>query len=166
MECFNHAGTPAVCTCAECNKSLCKICAVDFGNTILCPNCFADYISFQETHLKKLKTRIIVGLVLAAFFILPGITGIRSLSGFIALFLMFLWVASYPVSLYLTSGTPDPYVPTNFSAAGNLMLFRWFTAFLIGPWSLFNAYRGYHMTKSVLEENKSLLADIVKVGDL
>ena len=131
MECFNHVGAPSVAACEECHKHLCRICAVDLGSFVLCPTCFSNFIAMQEQHIRSLRRRFIVGIVLVVLFVLPYVRGIGSFSDLIELLLLALWILSFPISLYMMRGAPDPYVPTSFSAAGNLALFHWFAAIMI-----------------------------------
>jgi hypothetical protein len=166
MECFNHAGAPSVAACEECHKHLCRICAVDLGSFVLCPTCFSNFIAMQEKHIRSLRRRFIVGIVLVVLFVLPYVRGIGSFSDLTELLLLALWILSFPISLYMMRGAPDPYVPTSFSAAGNLALFHWFTAMLIAPVNLMRAYRSYHDFSVAVASNKTHLEDVIKAGSL
>lgn len=166
MECFNHAGAPSVAACEECHKHLCRTCAVDLGSFILCPMCFSNFIAMQEKHIGSLRRRFIVGIVLVAFFVLPYVRGIGSFSDLMGLLLFALWMLSFPISLYMMRGAPDPYVPTSFSAAGNLAIFHWFIALLIAPFNLLRAYRSYNDFTSAIAENKACLEEVIKAGNL
>jgi hypothetical protein len=49
MKCFNHDAADAVAICKNCNKALCRACAVDVGNGIACLNsCEQEVKSINE----------------------------------------------------------------------------------------------------------------------
>ena len=49
MMCFNHEGADAVAICKNCNKALCRACAVDVGNGVACANaCEQEVIALNE----------------------------------------------------------------------------------------------------------------------
>ena len=49
MKCYNHDAADAIAICKNCNKALCRACAVDVGNGIACRNsCEQEVIAVNE----------------------------------------------------------------------------------------------------------------------
>ena len=49
MKCFNHDPADAIAICKNCNKALCRACAVDVGNGMACLNsCEQEVIAVNE----------------------------------------------------------------------------------------------------------------------
>ena len=55
MKCFNHSEKEAIVICKNCNKGLCKECAVEVDNGIACKDKCEEEVSFLNQMLQKNK---------------------------------------------------------------------------------------------------------------
>ena len=88
MKCFNHDAADAVAICKNCNKALCRACAVDVGNGIACLNsCEQEVISVNEM-IQRNKTssqktgyayqrNAVVSLLISLVFLYLGVDAYR-----------------------------------------------------------------------------------------
>lgn len=53
MKCFYHEATDAVATCKNCQKGLCRQCAVDVGDGMACRNACERQVRVLNAFLKK-----------------------------------------------------------------------------------------------------------------
>lgn len=84
MNCYNHPDRLAVGICKNCQKGLCRECAVDVGNGLACKDACEDEVrainetlqrgksAYQKTGKAYKRTAIIFGLV-GGLFLLFGI---------------------------------------------------------------------------------------------
>ena len=81
MECFTHAGRPAVGVCHVCGKAVCHSCVVDTGVAIACSDvCAKEAVDLREMSQRgkkiygigvakpKIPSGAIMWLIFAAFF--------------------------------------------------------------------------------------------------
>ena len=58
MKCYNHSDIDAVAICKNCQKGLCKDCAVEVGNGIACKDkCEQDVQSINEMIKRSMKSQ-------------------------------------------------------------------------------------------------------------
>ena len=53
MKCFYHETVDAVATCKNCQRALCRECAVDVGNGMACRNACEEQVRILNQMLKK-----------------------------------------------------------------------------------------------------------------
>ena len=71
-----------------------------------------------------------------------------------------LWVASWPVAIFFSNKTDDPYVATSWESAGNLMLGKLVIAIIGSPFIAIPAIIGQKKRKSIIANNEALLNGI------
>src|SRR4051812_41469041 len=88
MKCFNHDAADAVAICKNCNKALCRVCAVDVGNGIACLNsCEQEVLSINEM-IQRNKTssqktgyayqrNAVITLLISLIFVYLGVDAYR-----------------------------------------------------------------------------------------
>lgn len=153
MNCYYHPDTPAVATCRDCGKAICKDCTTEMTNgDLLCPTCLKSLGYYQLNWLKKFKKRLITGGIFGAIvlyiFIKEGGT-----AGIIWGVVLGFFVACLPVSYFVTGEVPDPYVPTSLESAGKLELLKFGVAFIMSPFGLIKGIREYKRMKEAAESN-------------
>jgi hypothetical protein len=53
MQCFNHTDTPAVAICLSCGKALCKSCAMNTSEFIVCSDSCKNRLTMQRSLKEK-----------------------------------------------------------------------------------------------------------------
>ena len=56
MKCFNHGGSDAVAICKNCNKALCRSCAVDVGNGVACTGACEQEVRMLNELIRRNQT--------------------------------------------------------------------------------------------------------------
>jgi len=88
MKCFNHDAADAVAICKNCNKALCRACAVDVGNGIACLNSCEQEVRSVNELVQRNKTssqktghayqrNAVVSLLIALIFVYLGVDAYR-----------------------------------------------------------------------------------------
>ncbi len=153
MNCFYHPNTPAVATCRDCGKAICRDCATEmtYGD-LLCPSCLESLAHYQLNWLKKFRKRLITGGIMGTA-ILFAIIKEAGTAGILWGLIIGFFVACLPVSYFVSGETPDPYVPTSLESAGKLELLKFGISFITSPIGLIKGISQYKKIKAAAENN-------------
>ena len=144
MNCYHHPNTPAVATCRDCGKAICKDCTTEMSNgDLLCPSCLKSLGYYQLNWLKRFKKRLITG----------GIIKEAGTAGIIWGLVIGFFIACLPVAYFVSGPTPDPYVPTSLESAGKLELLKFGISFITSPIGLIRGLSEYKKMKAAAESN-------------
>ena len=153
MNCYYHPNTPAVATCRDCGKAICKDCTTEMSNgDLLCPSCLKSLGYYQLNWLKRFKKRLITGGILGVMFAYLIIKEAGT-AGIIWGLVIGFFIACLPVAYFVSGPTPDPYVPTSLESAGKLELLKFAIAFITSPIGLIRGIREYKIMKAAAESN-------------
>ena len=153
MNCYYHPNTPAVATCRDCGKAICRDCATEMTNgDLLCPSCLESLGYYQLNWLKKFKKRIIAGGILGGIFLFFMIKELGT-AGIIWGLIIGFFLFCLPVSYFVFGETPDPYVPISLESAGKLELLKFSISFITSPIGLIKSIGKYKRMKAAAESN-------------
>lgn len=153
MNCYYHPNTPAVATCRDCGKAICRDCVTEMTNgDLLCPSCLESLGYYQLNWLKKFKKRIIAGGILGGIFLFFMIKELGT-AGIIWGLIIGFFLFCLPVSYFVFGETPDPYVPTSLESAGKLELLKFSISFITSPIGLIKSIDKYKRMKAAAESN-------------
>ena len=153
MNCYHHPNTPAVATCRDCGKAICKDCTTEMSNgDLLCPSCLKSLGYYQLNWLKRFKKRLITGGILGVIFAYIIIKEAGT-AGIIWGLVIGFFIACLPVAYFVSGPTPDPYVPTSLESAGKLELLKFGISFITSPIGLIRGLSEYKKMKAAAESN-------------
>ena len=109
MKCFNHPSNDAIAICKNCNKGLCKDCAVDVGNGIACKGiCENEVVAINKVvqqskgafiNNSKIYSQYAIWLVLIGVAFIISSIFLAKIDGFLIFMgLLFLVGASFSYS--------------------------------------------------------------------
>ena len=153
MNCYHHPNTPAVATCRDCGKAICKDCTTEMTNgDLLCPTCLESLGYYQLNWLKRFKKRLITGGILGAAFLFVIIKEAGT-AGILWGLIIGFFIVCLPVSYFILGATPDPYVPTSLESTGKMELLKFSIAFITSPIGLIKGISQYKRMKNAAESN-------------
>lgn len=159
MRCFYHDEAAAA-SCNRCGKGLCKKCVITMDNgEIICPDCFRSVVASQKHLAAKVDKRFVIGKILGALAF--GYCLIQfGIGGIVGALVIGLWIAACPIAIFWSNKTDDPYVPTSWEGAGNLVLGKLAIAIIGAPFFAISSIKGQRTRKTIIANNEALLAQI------
>lgn len=159
MRCFYH-DVDAAASCNRCGKGLCRDCTITMDNgEVICRDCFQGIINGQKSMAAQVDRRFNIGKVLGVIAFVFALFKLDA--SIIGALIIALWVASWPISIFFSNKTDDPYVATSWESAGNLILGKLFIAIIGSPFIAIPAINGQKKRKSIIAKNEALLNSLV-----